>query len=52
MKIYLRIILCFTILLSSNQIVNSQSVYQTWPTIDVQGDIFDDFEVKFEYRNK
>tara|TARA_Y100001949_G_scaffold88349_1_gene74628 strand:- start:339 stop:980 length:642 start_codon:yes stop_codon:yes gene_type:complete len=52
MKIYLRIFLCFIILLSSNQIVNSQSIYQIWPTIDVQGDIFDDFEVKIEYRNK
>lgn len=32
--------------------IRSQSNFQTWPTIDLQGDIFDNIEIKFEYRNK
>ena len=32
--------------------IKSQSVFQTWPTIDIQGEVFDDFEIKLEYRNK
>ena len=51
MKIYFRYIV-FIILFSSFNDLRSQSVFQTWPTIDIQGDIFDDIEVKLEYRNK
>ena len=32
--------------------IKSQSVFHTWPTLDIQGEIFDDIEVKLEYRNK
>ena len=32
--------------------IKSQSVFQTWPTIDLQGEVFDDLEIKLEYRNK
>lgn len=32
--------------------IKSQSTFQTWPTVDLQGDVFDNIEVKFEYRNK
>ena len=28
--------------------LKSQSVFQTWPTIDIQGEVFDDIEVKLE----
>ena len=40
------------LLIISVKDLKSQSVFQTWPTIDVQGDVFDDIEIKFEYRNK
>tara|TARA_B100000902_G_C27150635_1_gene833550 strand:- start:15 stop:659 length:645 start_codon:yes stop_codon:yes gene_type:complete len=40
------------LLIISVKDLKSQSVFQIWPTIDVQGDVFDDIEIKFEYRNK
>ncbi len=52
MKIHIRYIVFIIFLISSNKDLKSQSVFQTWPTVDIQGEIFDDIEVKFEYRNK
>ena len=40
------------LLIFSTNDLKSQSVFQTWPTIDIQGEVFDDIEVKLEYRNK
>lgn len=52
MKIHIKHIVFVIFLILSINDLKSQSVFQTWPTIDIQGEIFDDIEVKFEYRNK
>ena len=30
----------------------SQSDFQTWPTIELSGEIVDDLDIKFKYRSK
>ncbi len=49
---YLKFKLLLVLILFSFNDIKSQSVFQTWPTIDIQGEVFDDFEIKLEYRNK
>ncbi|MEC7877714.1 MAG: DUF2490 domain-containing protein [Bacteroidota bacterium] len=49
---YLKFKLLLVLILFSFNDIKSQSVFQTWPTIDLQGEIFDDLEIKLEYRNK
>ncbi len=52
MRIHTKYIVFVIFLIFSITDLKSQSVFQTWPTIDIQGEVFDDVEVKIEYRNK
>ncbi len=51
-KTSLRFLIFTSFLIFSFIDLKSQSVFHVWPTIDLQGEVFDDVEVKFEYRNK
>ena len=43
-------IIIFFLFLSTN--LFSQSRFQTWPTISLKGEVIDNLDVKFKYRNK
>ncbi len=43
-------IIIFFLFLSTN--LFSQSTFQTWPTISLKGEVIDNLDVKFKYRNK
>ncbi len=52
MKTHITYPFLLILLIFSIKDLKSQSVFHTWPTLDIQGEIFDDIEVKLEYRNK
>lgn len=52
MKTHITYPFLLILLIFSIKDLKSQSVFHTWPTLDIQGGIFDDIEVKLEYRNK
>ncbi|MAQ44069.1 MAG: hypothetical protein CMG25_06255 [Candidatus Marinimicrobia bacterium] len=52
MILYKKVLFLLVLILLIPTYIFSQSSFQTWPTIEVSGEIIDDLDIKFKFRSK